>query len=111
MSSITQIKKEWFISSLLYDATSIKHSAFIAENEHRAVVSVNYSDTTEVKERLIGDVKKPYVELVLPNSAINGVYVGPSKEQSKLVDEISVFLEENKRTDIKIYQSKIPYVG
>ncbi|WP_131913624.1 DUF2971 domain-containing protein [Celerinatantimonas diazotrophica] len=102
--------KDWFISSLVYDATSIKHDAFYAEQEHRAVVSLNKTDNTPILYRKRGEKDIPYIEMVLPQSCIEGVFIGPGKDQDKLVLDMKEFLQENKFDNVVIYKSSIPFV-
>lgn len=104
-------KEDWFISSLVYNAASIKHYGFYSEKEHRAVISLDSSDSTNIFYRVRNEEKIPYIETLLPEGSINGIYVGPDKEQDKLVYEIQCFLDENKIKDLEIYTSTIPFKG
>jgi hypothetical protein len=102
--------KDWFIRSLVYDATSIKHHAFYTEQEHRAVISLDKTDNTPILHRKGGGTDIPYIEMVLPKSCIEGVFIGPGKDQDKLVSEMNDFLQENKLDNVEIYKSLIPFV-
>lgn len=102
--------KDWFIRSLVYDAASIKHDAFYAEQEHRAVVSLNETDNTPILYRKRGETDIPYIEMVLPESCIEGVFIGPGKDQGKLVSEMKEFLQENKLDNVVIHKSSIPFI-
>lgn len=102
--------KDWFIRSLVYEATSIKHHAFYAEQEHRAVISLDKTDSTPIRYRKRDGINIPYIEMVLPNSCIAGVFIGPGNDQDKLVLDMNEFLEKNKFDNVEIYKSLIPFV-
>lgn len=102
--------KDWFISSLVYEATSIKHHAFYAEQEHRSVISLDKTDNTPILYRKRDGMDIPYIEMVLPKSCIEGVFIGPGKDQDKLVLEMNEFLQENKIDNVKIYKSLTPFI-
>jgi hypothetical protein len=52
----------------------------------------------------------PYIEMVLPKSCIEGVFIGPGKDQDKLVSEMNEFLQENKIDNVEIYKSLTPFI-
>ncbi|ATG79384.1 DUF2971 domain-containing protein [Pseudoalteromonas sp. 1_2015MBL_MicDiv] len=98
-----------FISSLVYSAAAIKHAAFYAEKEKRAIFSLDKHHTTEIFHRECNGKKVPYIKVLLPKSSIKAVYIGPQSEQAQLVTDMRDFLKSNKLTGIKVYSSDIPY--
>jgi hypothetical protein len=102
--------KDWFINSLVYEATSIKHHAFYAEQEHRSVISLGKTDNTPILYRKRDGMDIPYIEMVLPKSCIEGVFIGPGKEQDKQVSKMNDFLQKNKIDNVEIYKSLTPFV-
>ncbi|MCB2421963.1 DUF2971 domain-containing protein [Thalassolituus alkanivorans] len=103
--------KERFISSLVYSSIAIKHPSFYTEQEHRVVVSLENADNTPIFYRDRNGIKVPYIELVLPQSCIRAVVIGPGEDQDDLALDMDQFLASNRFDHLKVYKSSIPFTG
>lgn len=106
-----QGERDWFASSIIYSATSIKHPGFYYEKEQRAVVSLSKEDSTPILHRTRNNTEIPYLEMLIPINAIKGIYIGPSTNQDNARLEVFNFLAENNLEHIEIKTSSIPYVS
>ncbi|MCQ8848978.1 DUF2971 domain-containing protein [Alteromonas stellipolaris] len=102
-------RKDWFSLSVISSAVSIKNKGFYEEEEHRALIVLGSEDKAVIHHRVSNNISIPFVELILPESSVTGVVIGPNQDKDRAVIGLNSYLKANELEHIKLYGSEITF--
>ena len=110
--SATSIACVDFLNGVAVHAHEYKHPAFEEEREWRVVLSAKIDSSTQRKERIVGSVIVPYLEIPFKKNLpipVNEVIVGPTAESERAMAATQEYLAHHGLTDVAVRSSIIPY--